>query len=499
MQRPGAGTCAPVSVVSSWTFWVDPVWKADQQSCARPADCGTLRAAGCDNSRHGFGNLPKLRDRGNDGAAYPGAGVLDIEEPFPLKARFWRRVVPAFFILIGISLAIMGFTARTAIESIYLELAQKRAQTIVRSVRERSGPAWENLMSGASVEALRASGEYDALVAAFAAETRNQALDEVKVYDLARVVLYATQADEIGTVEDGDALKEVITELDPGIVTKTLPNGSAQYELYVPVFNRDGELGAVFELYEPVDYLDAIIVRSAIPILSIPGVLLLLLGLALSRLVHRAQADINARTAAINDLRRRVESLVSEHAVDAARQAGTAGELPSRRITTTLLFSDIRDFTGFSESNDPGVVVDFLNAAMTLQVNIIAAHGGDVDKMIGDAVLAQFDGERGGEHALKAAFAIQEAWAAEGFPRPAGIGVCRGEVISGTIGPQNRRDYTVIGDTVNIAARLCSAAAGGEIVVEAELAGDAQGEDEELAVKGRKGLIKVRRIPAVRS
>lgn len=424
---------------------------------------------------------------------------MDIEEPFPLKARFWRRVVPAFFILIGISLAIMGFTARAAIESIYLELAQKRAQTIVRSVRERSGPAWEHLMAGTSVQALRDSGEYNDLVDAFAVEIRNQALDEMKVYDLSRVVLYASQADEIGTVENGDVLREVIGESEPGIVTKTLADGSAQYELYVPVFNRGGELGAVFELYEPVDYLDAIVIRSAIPILSIPGIMLLLLGLALSRLVHRAQADINARTAAINDLRHRVESLVSEHAINAARRAETAGALPSQRITTTLFFSDIRDFTGFSETNDPGVVVEFLNAAMTMQVNVLARYGGDVDKMIGDAVLARFDGEGDAERALEAARAIQDAWAAENFPRPLGIGICRGEVISGTIGPPNRRDFTVIGDTVNVAARLCSVAAGGEIVVEAGLAAGDPEDVEELSVKGRQGRIKVRRLAATQA
>lgn len=103
---------------------------------------------------------------------------------------------------------------------------------------------------------------------------------------------------------------------------------------------------------------------------------------------------------------------------------------------------------------------------MALQVGILKRHGGDVDKMIGDVVLARFDGEDGGARAVTAARDIQQAAAEGDFAREIGIGIYNGAVISGAIGPVDHRDLTVIGDAVNTASRLCSAAAAGEIVVD---------------------------------
>ena len=127
---------------------------------------------------------------------------------------------------------------------------------------------------------------------------------------------------------------------------------------------------------------------------------------------------------------------------------------------------------------------------MALQVNILRRHGGDVDKMIGDAVLARFDAAA---QAVAAAREIQSQAARAGLPRRLGIGIYRGEVISGAIGPEDRRDFTVIGDAVNAAARLCSAAEAGEIVVEASLADDGFKAPETVSVKGRESPIVIRR------
>ncbi len=85
------------------------------------------------------------------------SSARSISEPFPLKARFRRRLVPGLLAFVGISLLIIGGTARFAVEAIYLELAQRRAQTIERSISDSSNVAWNTLMSGASMDELRKS------------------------------------------------------------------------------------------------------------------------------------------------------------------------------------------------------------------------------------------------------------------------------------------------------------------------------------------------------
>lgn len=413
------------------------------------------------------------------------------DEPFPLQSRFRRRFLPALVGFVGILLLLIGLTARQVIETIYLELAQKRAQTIASSVQDVAPDAWRQIMEGAVISELSEQGPARRLVDALAAEQRHLNLDELKVYDLDHKVLYATDQSEIGSSETAQVLTDVIDNGVPSVATKALPDGTKQYEFYVPVFDGSGTMRVVFELYEPVGYLNAILIRAAVPLVTIPGGLLIIFAIALDRLVRRAQVDIDARTTLITDMRKRLESFVSATAVGAARQAGEDGSIESKAVETTLFFSDIRDFTGFAEQHEPAEVVAFLNRLMTLQVEAIRRYKGDVDKMIGDAVLARFDENN---DALAAAMDIQTAMKDAAFPRAIGIGIYRGTVISGAIGPEDRRDFTVIGDAVNIASRLCSAAAAGEVVVDAGMADDRFGETEWISVKGRAQPLAIRRL-----
>ena len=143
------------------------------------------------------------------------------------------------------------------------------------------------------------------------------------------------------------------------------------------------------------------------------------------------------------------------------------------RAEATILFADVRGFTSFTENNEPEVVIEDLNKFFEIATQSIHEYGGFVDKFIGDAVLAVFgvpaDMENHEQRAIQAALTIQERLAAPDMEgsmlSSVGIGLNAGSVVAGTVGSQQKMDYTVIGDSVNVASRLCDLAAAGEIVV----------------------------------
>jgi len=146
-------------------------------------------------------------------------------------------------------------------------------------------------------------------------------------------------------------------------------------------------------------------------------------------------------------------------------------ELGGSRSELCLFFSDVRGFTTFSEQNAPDDVVRYLNQLLNLQVEIIKKHRGDIDKFVGDEVMAIFRGEDKELRAVQTAIEIQQAMIALAKREKVfetlqiGIGINTGVVVVGNIGSRDRMDYTAIGDAVNTAARLCSNAKAGEILI----------------------------------
>jgi adenylate cyclase len=131
--------------------------------------------------------------------------------------------------------------------------------------------------------------------------------------------------------------------------------------------------------------------------------------------------------------------------------------LTGKRERVTIMFSDIRGFTAFCESKDPAEVVDLLNVYMATMCSIIVQHGGHVNKFIGDGILAVFsdddEGAKAGDHGLRAVqCAIQMVNAPGQFKT--GTGLHSGEVVIGNVGSSDKMEFTVLGDTVNLASRL---------------------------------------------
>ena len=138
-----------------------------------------------------------------------------------------------------------------------------------------------------------------------------------------------------------------------------------------------------------------------------------------------------------------------------------------------MLFSDIRGFTALSETMKPDEMASLLTEYFTEMVECVFRHGGTLDKFMGDAVMAQWGAPLGtsddADHAMRAAIdmmhemdELNARWKAAERPQlEIGIGLNYGEAFAGNIGSERRLEFTVIGDTVNTAYRLCAAAESG--------------------------------------
>lgn len=142
-----------------------------------------------------------------------------------------------------------------------------------------------------------------------------------------------------------------------------------------------------------------------------------------------------------------------------------------------VLFSDIRGFTALAESMRPDDMASLLTEYFTQMVECVFRHDGTLDKFMGDSIMAEWGAPIGtdsdADHAMAAAIEMMHdleelnaSWRASGRPElQIGIGLNYGEAFAGTIGSERRLEFTVIGDTVNTAHRLCSAADAGEILI----------------------------------
>jgi class 3 adenylate cyclase len=189
----------------------------------------------------------------------------------------------------------------------------------------------------------------------------------------------------------------------------------------------------------------------------------------------KSRDEIGLLTEAYNQmlvtLKERLEMLkfVSNATIEAIRKNLTDRELGGLRKEVTVFFSDIRGFTKWSEKRSPEEVIAMLNQTLSIQAEIVKKHSGDIDKFVGDELVAVFEGEQKDRNAVEAASEIQRVarglFESKGLDIAIGIGINTGTVVMGAMGSASRMDYTVIGNHVNLGARLCSAAGHHEILI----------------------------------
>ena len=212
---------------------------------------------------------------------------------------------------------------------------------------------------------------------------------------------------------------------------------------------------------------------------------------------------INTMIVQINE-RFQLAKFVSGGTMAAIQKSDGEGvRLGGERREVAILFADIRGYTAFSESRDPELVVEVLNYYFQRQADLVAAHHGDIDKFVGDQIMAIFHGEDMAANAVACSLAIHDVMVELGAEHPEwgldiGIGVDMGGVVMGAMGSKQRMDYTVLGDHVNLAARLCSYAAAKETIISAPDAEKVRGRAEfrldalePIKVKGKSNALHV--------
>ena len=172
----------------------------------------------------------------------------------------------------------------------------------------------------------------------------------------------------------------------------------------------------------------------------------------------------------------------------------------------TVLFADLQGFTSFSEQHDPATVSRMLDTLFAAAIPAIERHGGMVDRLIGDAVFATFEGDEHPSRAARAALALQDETGALAAAQPDWprfrVGLNSGEASVGVLGTGSGRTYSAVGDTVNLGSRIEGLAPAGGVAISAETARRLLGAETEplvtMQVKGRDEPVEVlllKRVP----
>jgi len=291
----------------------------------------------------------------------------------------------------------------------------------------------------------------------------------VKVWSTDGTIVWSDQKAEIGQkFPDDDTLQDALTgkpayelgESGKQENVGTEADRGSLLQVYTPV-QKDGKTVGAIELYEANRDLFAQIARNTLFVEALVAAAGVLLYLALFFIFYRAYQ----RQRLANEERNRIMGVFGQHVSPEVvnRLLSQDFEQDGEMREVCLMFLDIRNFTAFTEKSQPQEVVEHLNALFEFMVDCVNRNQGIVNKFLGDGFMAVFGApiadEKNCHHALKASIEILNELARfntarGGEPTRVGMGLHAGMAVTGTIGSAQRKEYTIVGDTVNVAARI---------------------------------------------
>lgn len=350
-----------------------------------------------------------------------------------MSLRRWSMSVKLFLAASVLAVSVIAALAASLLRRERAQLvdaAANRAQSYASACREALFP------------------QEDAFALHFATQQAGKfpGVSEAAAFDASGRILSHTDSRRIGDVEPAAA------GLERADAPRLLPYGAGGVDIVVDLRAGRRLLGWV-RLRLTDRSLSAALAQTRRFVLTLAAVAAGLNGVGAALLLARERKRLRSQ------LGRYVSTEVAASVLEGMHVEG-------RRCEVTVLFTDLRGFTSLSEHLPPEEVVGLLNDYFEQMVQIIDAHGGWVDKFIGDGLLAVFAPMRERpDHAARAsacALELRECLARLNVGRrqrglaalKLGVAVNTGAVVAGTVGAKARLDYTVIGDTVNVASRL---------------------------------------------
>lgn len=299
-------------------------------------------------------------------------------------------------------------------------------------------------------------------------------LAQIKLFTADGITLYDhSEPENEGKLYDARHEKGFIaaSQGDIASAVDTSDSGQRLMEAYLPILKIDSnEVISVLEIYEDVTRFEQQVQQALKDALLLPTCVFVIFNLVLYLIIAKADRIISERTNLLITIRKNMEKYLSQSAVQELWLAVSEKRklFQGEKKSIVILFSDIRGFTSYSENTEPEEVVKNLNKIFQIQEEVVLRYGGVIDKFVGDEMMVAFPAGSEIDGVTAAIEILQRMQDDPDVHLSIGIGLHSGEAVVGSMGTDNRKDYTSIGDTINVGARICAACPADSLMISSD-------------------------------